>query len=525
VWRSEDKKPILSICIPTYNRANSLDKSIASIVTQQEFNSDDVELVISDNASDDNTEEIVQKYQGQYKNIYYFRNHENILDKNFPTALGAAHGIFRKLCNDTLIFREGALGKLINVVKDNIFEKPVLFFLNGLREIKWKSSMVNDFDAFVRVVSFYSTWIGGFGIWEDDFNNIDDKFSGCELSLWQTKVLFEVCSNKNEYLIENLELFNIANLEKKNLSYGLYKVFYENYLGLYQKYLLSNILSKKTFSFLKRHLLFGFFLLWINNFKFDYEKYELSPNENLYHLIRNAYRHEVYYPLFLLKLRLMIIKRHTRILFLTANNDVNVYISLKIRIYLHKKKWRAINRHNETYAFNIFRFDRVSVGKKTYGVLNVTDFSPLDTKLKIGNYCSISLGVHFLLGGEHQIDSISTYPFKVKCFGYEQEAGSKGDIVVGDDVWIGTSAIICSGVKIGQGAIVAAGAVVTKDVPPYAVVGGNPARVIKYRFNQDIITKLLSIDLIKLFDGFCKDDIDAIYFPLVESKMLDKLHG
>ncbi|MDR2409142.1 MAG: hypothetical protein LBE13_13650, partial [Bacteroidales bacterium] len=79
----------------------------------------------------------------------------------------------------------------------------------------------------------------------------------------------------------------------------------------------------------------------------------------------------------------------------------------------------------------MFRIEKVIVGKKTYGALQVTDFSPLDTILKIGSYCSISPGVQFLLGGEHQIDSISTYPFKVKCFGYKYEAGSKGDIVIG----------------------------------------------------------------------------------------------
>jgi acetyltransferase-like isoleucine patch superfamily enzyme len=188
----------------------------------------------------------------------------------------------------------------------------------------------------------------------------------------------------------------------------------------------------------------------------------------------------------------------------------------RLKRFLHKKAWRKKNRHNETIADNMFRINRVTVGKKTYGTLNVTDLSPLDTMLKIGSYCSISSGVQFLLGGEHQIDSISTYPFKAKCFGYKYEAGSKGDIVVGDDVWIGTNAIICSGVKIGQGAIIAAGAVITKEVPPYAVIGGNPAKVIKYRFSQDIIAKLLSIDLIKVFDAFGKNDIETIYSPLTE---------
>jgi acetyltransferase-like isoleucine patch superfamily enzyme len=194
--------------------------------------------------------------------------------------------------------------------------------------------------------------------------------------------------------------------------------------------------------------------------------------------------------------------------------------------YLFKWKWRRLNRHNETSPVNMFRIEKVIVGKKTYGGLNVVDFSPLDTKLRIGSYCSISPGVQFLLGGEHQINSISTYPFKVKCFDYDREAGSKGDIIVGDDVWIGTNAIICSGVKIGQGAILAAGAVVTKDVEPYAIVGGNPATIIKYRFDEKIREKLSKLNIVKLFDSFSKDKVELICSLLSEEiliKMMEDL--
>ena len=198
------------------------------------------------------------------------------------------------------------------------------------------------------------------------------------------------------------------------------------------------------------------------------------------------------------------------------------YIKLRLSLYLFRKKYRRLNSHNETMPVNIFRLGKVSVGKKTYGVINVTDYSPSDTRLIIGSYCSISPGVQFLLGGEHQIDSISTFPFKVKCFGHEREAGSKGDIVVGDDVWIGTNAIICSGIKIGQGAIVAAGAVVTKDVAPYAIVGGNPARVIRYRFEEKIRRILMDMDICKLFDFFRREDINDIYTPLSE-ELLKKM--
>lgn len=183
----------------------------------------------------------------------------------------------------------------------------------------------------------------------------------------------------------------------------------------------------------------------------------------------------------------------------------------RIKLYLFKRLYRKRNTHNETYIANFCDISRINVGKKTYGTLHVVDFTPEDVKLVIGSYCSIAGGVQFLLGGEHQINSISTYPFKVKVFGYKSEAGTKGSIIVKDDVWIGTNAIICSGVTIGQGAIIAAGAVVTKDVEPYAIVGGTPAKVIKYRFDEEIRKKLLGIDIVKLFDGFKEEDIKDIY--------------
>ena len=190
------------------------------------------------------------------------------------------------------------------------------------------------------------------------------------------------------------------------------------------------------------------------------------------------------------------------------------YIKSRLFLYRFRNKYRKLNQHNETIPINFFRLENISVGRKTYGSLNVTDNSPSGTRLIIGSYCSIAPGVQFLLGGEHRIDSISTFPFKVKCFGCEREAGSKGDIIIGDDVWIGTNAIICSGVKIGQGAVVAAGAIVTKDVDSYAVVGGNPAKLIRYRFDERILDMLLKIDLCELFDSFKKEDIDCIYASL-----------
>ena len=197
-------------------------------------------------------------------------------------------------------------------------------------------------------------------------------------------------------------------------------------------------------------------------------------------------------------------------------------ILFRIRLFKFRKEFRNHNGHNEVQLMEFCDQSKISVGKKTYGQLHVQDSSTQDVKLHIGNYCCIGPGVQFLLGAEHKMNAISLYPFKEKNFGCANEAISKGDIIIGDDVWFGTNALICSGVKIGQGAIIAAGSIVTKDVEPYAVVGGNPARLIKYRFPEPLRKKLCNLDLVKLYDSFTKEDINLIYSDLDE-ETLEKL--
>ncbi|MDB2407564.1 CatB-related O-acetyltransferase [Jannaschia sp.] len=132
-------------------------------------------------------------------------------------------------------------------------------------------------------------------------------------------------------------------------------------------------------------------------------------------------------------------------------------------------------------------------------VLHHYDF--VGDHLTIGPFCAFAHGVRiFMNGGTHAMDGFSTYPFNIFAAGWEEgfdptswEAGRKGDTVIGADVWVGDSATIMPGVTIGAGAIVAAMAVVTQDVPSYAIVAGNPARVVRTRFDADTVSRLLAV--------------------------------
>lgn len=149
----------------------------------------------------------------------------------------------------------------------------------------------------------------------------------------------------------------------------------------------------------------------------------------------------------------------------------------------------------------ISSFGNTSYGKESVKIMN---WGETNSNLYVGEYCSIAENCTVLLGGNHFYNNVSSYPFgkivDIKSGNYmypktieKSTSYSNGNIIIENDVWIGANVTILSGITIGNGSIIAMNTTVVKNVPPYSIVGGNPGKIIKYRFTDEQIEKLLSI--------------------------------
>lgn len=199
------------------------------------------------------------------------------------------------------------------------------------------------------------------------------------------------------------------------------------------------------------------------------------------------------------------------------------YIRFQFEQY---KKWKEYEKKKSEHWIltrHHFSPDDVEAGEYTYGIPKIFRYVP-DIKVRIGKFCSIATNVQMILGGQHHSEYFTQYGFSdlaLKDFPSIKSYSDKEakDIEIGNDVWIGQNAVIMSGVKIGDGAIIGTNALVTKDVPAYAVYGGVPARFIKMRFDDETIAKLKELDIwnrpieeIKqIIPDMLTTDIDVLY--------------
>lgn len=182
-----------------------------------------------------------------------------------------------------------------------------------------------------------------------------------------------------------------------------------------------------------------------------------------------------------------------------------------------KKREKRLNKPARSLAKFKQIYPNYIIGKNCYGVPHIK-FQHPNASLQIGSYCSIAKNVQIFMGGMHHTEWISTYPFHAffnKTLPIQNGETTNGDVIIGSDVWICENVTILSGVTIGHGAVIANGAIVTKDVAPYSIVGGNPAKHIRWRFDAATREALVNTkwwnwseeEVLSVVDLICSDNI------------------
>ena len=190
------------------------------------------------------------------------------------------------------------------------------------------------------------------------------------------------------------------------------------------------------------------------------------------------------------------------------------FTNSKLKLYSYNVSQKTIFGFHNFISKNVFIGDNVKIGDYTYVNSNYT-WAIIDSNVEIGKYCSIGPGVTIAYGN-HNFNYISTHPFLYNYdYGFIDKNLKKEDddlkTLIGNDVWIGANANIKRGVKIGDGAIIGMNAVVTKDVPPYSIVAGVPAKIIKFRFSEDEIRFLCQVKWWNYSNNKIRDNIKLMY--------------
>lgn len=249
---------LLSICIPTFNRIDTLMTVLRELVADPDLD-EEVEIVISDNCSTDDTEAQIRRMASEYPSINYYRNSENVQDRNFYLALSRGRGRYLKLLNDYILFKPGKLGIMKDYIRTYEDNDVNLFFYSNLRSPyrKVKEVRIDNVDSFVRIINNKITWIANFGIWKKNLGElrVDD-------ALWRTQLaqmdwtLQEVSSRAS--LVVNHRCYKTLVLPHKKLSYTFFIPHVVNYYAIYKQYMERGLISEETIEYDKYRVLSHF---------------------------------------------------------------------------------------------------------------------------------------------------------------------------------------------------------------------------------------------------------------------------
>ena len=220
---------LLSICIPTFNRADILNKSLETLFNNPDFNLNEIEVIVSDNCSTDNTREILLNFPF----VKYHRNDVNESFYNLTTVLSYASGNYLKLFNDTFCFKPGALKQLISRIKLHKDECKNLFFYPNFIHNQNTVKEINSIDAFFSECSYNTTWTASIGFWKKDFDAVVDKNRHAAQHFPQLEWMYRIVSNGRPTIVYFENLFEIVVPNKKG-GYNVFKTFVQDYLDIIQ---------------------------------------------------------------------------------------------------------------------------------------------------------------------------------------------------------------------------------------------------------------------------------------------------
>ena len=299
----ENKQPILSICIPTYNRCEILEENLANLIQLTEFN-EEVEVIISDNASSDKTEMIARAYASKFYNIRYYRNNINVHDHNFELAMNRGSGHYIKLLNDRIKLTNDGLRYIKSKIKEHIVDRTPIFFTDDTIYTKKKAEMIvcTSLDEYIQSISTFVTLIGIFGAWKEQWENINNKSKYAHLLLSQIDWSYQiVLKGKGCVIYDKRVTLPVSVSLGVRSGYNWFKVHLDNYYMIMQPYIESSLITKATYKQDKKYLFKHFTPELINIYiLIKKNKYFKFDTKHTFSYLWKYYKEEYYLYLVLL---------------------------------------------------------------------------------------------------------------------------------------------------------------------------------------------------------------------------------
>ena len=507
------QQKVLSLCIPTYNRALCLKEQFKRLLNIKPEDLNRLEIIISDNCSTDGTEQIANTYKSKLDFIY-LRNSENLgADRNFMQCFQKATGKYVWLLGDDDYLQTAHLHQLLNHLEA---EDYGLVHLSLKRRDKMTFHPYEDQDEFLNKINVIMTYMSSNIDRTEYIRNIKwEKYFDTHLIQVPAHLQATLRGEKN--LIVNLPFFDSGVELQNNGGYNVFEVFVKNLVRIFEEFEDHGI-SMNSLLLLKNKIsdfIFPYFFNYVvlkkpNHFKLDGAWNIMKDELGIFRIVWSAIRFLFSYKMishWVKKIFHPVIKILTFII-------TNFFALIWPKSFAHQ--WK---RFRTRVISNRFRYQLKSTGKKcnVEGIEFLSGgkyisigngFSSLaglrlecikrpenipeliigndvtfNSRVHIGVIQKVSIGNHVLVGSNVLITDHShgkTTPEELALPPRSRELYSKGPVIIEDNVWIGENACILPGVKIGKGAVIGAGAVVTKDVPPMTVVGGNPATPLKH---------------------------------------------